>query len=508
VIAVLGLVGAMLAIIPATAGGSTTEDPPAGTGPVVTDASAATPALRWEACPEDVTVPPVLLGQVQCSKVPVPLDYSNPDGTRIDIMVSRIASTKPEKRRGVLMFNPGGPGGTGLDQPGFMVSKGLPASVMDAYDLIGMDTRGVGHSAAVSCGITADDEYWANIPPFAPDDAAVTRQAGIAKDVAVRCAANDKQGRLRHLTTANMARDLDRIRAALGEPKASFYGASYGSALGAAYTSMFPDSTDRVVLDSIVGDTHLDRDGLRRFALGMEQTFPDFAKWAAERHDSYGLGRTPQQVRKTYFSIAERLDRKPAADGVTGALFRAITFGSLYNPIQYGELARNWQRLSDAEGAAQAPAPPPVDPSAPNPADNALTVFLAVTCNAVQWPGDVETYRQAVAEDRKRLPLFGAASANILPCAFWPYDPAEPPVAVSHTGPRNVLILQNRHDPVTPLAGGTSLRDKFGERARLVTVNGSGHGVYVLGGNACALNVTTEYLVDGTMPTGDRTCRS
>ena len=227
---------------------------------------------------------------------------------------------------------------------------------------------------------------------------------------------------------------------------------------------MFPDTTDRIVLDSIVGDTHLDRDGLRRFALGMEQTFPDFAKWAAARHQSYGLGRTAQQVRKTYISIAEQLDRAPAPDGLTGALFRTVTFGALYNEIQYGNLARTWQTYLDT-----AEAPQTMAAATPNPADNALSVFLAVTCNDVEWPEDVETYRRDVAEDRERFPLFGAASANILPCAFWEYEPAEPPVAISDTGPRNVLILQNRHDPVTPLAGGKLLREKFGQRARLVS---------------------------------------
>ncbi|MGC5311484.1 alpha/beta hydrolase [Micromonospora zamorensis] len=486
----LGLAGALVAVIPAVAGESTAGKPAGG--------------LQWAACPKDVVVPPEVQARLQCAKVPVPLDYDDPDGTRIELMVSRVASTKPEKRRGVLMFNPGGPGGTGLDQPGFLIGKGLPASVMDAYDLIGMDTRGVGHSSKVSCGFTADDAYWANIPPYAADDAAVTRQAGIASDVAERCAKNDTDGRLRQLSTANMARDLDRIRAALGEKKASFYGASYGSALGAAYVSMFPETTDRIVLDSNVGDTHLDRDGLRRYALGMEQTFPDFARWAAARHDAYGLGRTPQQVRRTYLTIAERLDKTPSSDGITGAIFRQITFGSLYNEIQYANLARIWQSLLNP---GKTPAAPATAAAAPNPVDNALTVFLAVSCNDVEWPEAVDTYRQDVAEDRKRYPLFGAASANITPCAFWKYEPSEPPVAVSDKGPRNVLILQNRHDPVTPLAGGKLLREKFGQRARLVTANGSGHGVYVLGGNACALNITTSYLVDGTMPSRDRTCR-
>jgi TAP-like protein len=127
------------------------------------------------------------------------------------------------------------------------------------------------------------------------------------------------------------------------------------------------------------------------------------------------------------------------------------------------------------------------------PADNPWSVFLAVTCNDVEWPSDVRTYQRAVAEDRERYPLYGAASANIMPCAFWPYEPAEPPVAIDDEGPANVLVLQNRRDPVTPHRGGELLDEKFGDRSRLVSVDGSGHGVYVIGDNECALKRTEHH---------------
>jgi pimeloyl-ACP methyl ester carboxylesterase len=480
VVAVLGLVGALV-----------------GAPSVAAEQDAA--QVRWGACPEDVPLVPVPL---ECATVAVPLDHSAPDGTRIDLMISRLASTNPEKRRGVLLLNPGGPGGSGLTQPQLLFEQGVPASVLESYDLIGMDVRGVGHSAPVSCGFTGEQEYRANIPPYAVDDAAVVAQAGIARGVAEQCAANDPEGRLRHLSTANIARDLDRIRAALGEEKASFLGYSYGSGLGAAYASMFPGSTDRVVLDSNIGDTHLDHEGMRRYGAGMEETFPDFARWAAARHDSYGLGRTPREVRRTYFALAERLDETPVS-GVDGSLFRLFTFVSLYAESSYATAAQNWQSLLAGEAPRSAGL---AAAGTPSPNDNAFTVFLAVTCNDVEWPEDVRTYRRAVAEDRERYPLFGASAANVTPCAFWPAPP-EPPVAVDDDGPANVLVLQNQRDPVTPLRGGELIDEKFGDRSRLVRVDGSGHGVYVLGRNPCALNVTTRFLVDGELPKRDLTCK-
>lgn len=539
VLAVLGLAGA-LAIPAVTAGaGAATASTASSTESVTEPVSEfATGQVEWGECPADVVAdaaPEVLT----CTTVSVPLDYAEPDGERIDLMLSRLASSDPSARRGVLLLNPGGPGGSGLTQPALMASQGMPDSVLAAYDLIGMDTRGVGHSTRVDCLFPVTGGYAGNVPPYAVDDAAVVERAGIVEEAAAQCARAEGNDGIYHVSTANMARDLDSIRAALGEEKASFLGYSYGTALGAAYVSMFPETVDRVVLDSNVGDTHLDQAGLRRFAQGMEQTFPDFARWAAERHPAYELGRTPAQVRATYFETAERLDANPVA-GVDGALFRQVVFGGLYSERSYGRTAQLWQWLRNGDGTqarnllesedlvgvppgfgapagvvgtvgALGTAGPARTAGATNddvtPLSNALSVFLATTCNDVEWPEDVDTYRTAVAEDRKKFPLFGAASANILPCAYWP-EPTEPPVRISEEGPSNVLILQNRHDPVTPLAGGRLLDEKFGDRSRLVTVDGSGHGVYVLGGNACALNVTTTYLVDGELPARDRSCRA
>ncbi|MFF0228448.1 alpha/beta hydrolase [Streptomyces sp. NPDC004629] len=465
--------------------------------------------VKWGACPDDVTAEAPTL---QCGTVTVPLDYDDPDGTQIDLMVSRLASENPRKRRGVLLLNPGGPGGSALTMPAGLADLGIPSKVLDTYDLIGMDTRGFGHSAPIDCKFTVGQDYIGNVPPYAVDNAAVVKQAEIAKGVAEQCAANDADGRMAHITTADTARDLDRIRAALGEEKASYYGLSYGSALGAAYASMFPDTTDRVLIDSNLGDTALDRAGIRRYALGMEETFPDFAKWTAARHTAYGLGRTPQEVRKMYFTLAEQLDKKPVF-GIDGRLFRLTTFGGLYAERTYGRTAQLWESIKDADETAVKrlmAATPGAQTAAGEVASysNSWSVFLTVTCNDVEWPTDVRAYQRSVAADREKYPLFGAAAANILPCAFWTLGPSEPQVKINDDGPTNILIMQNRHDPVTPLRGGQLFRKKFTDRSRLVTADGSGHGVYVYGGNACALNVGTAWLVDGVMPEKDVKCRA
>lgn len=506
----------------------------AGAGlPAVADdrpatAQAPVPApAEWGECPADVVVE-ALPYELDCATVQVPLDYARPDGEQIDLMISRMASTDPERRRGILLLNPGGPSGSGLTLSTLLASKGLPKSVRDAYDLIAMDTRGIGHSTAAHCGFTADTPHFGNLPPFAVDEAAVDAQAEIVEGVARTCASSPDADLLRQLNTPNIARDLDQVRAALGEEKASYLGYSYGSGLGATYDAMFPERADRVVLDSNIGDTHLSQDVIRLFGPGMEETFPDFARWAAERHGSYGLGRTPARVRATFFELAERLDERPLA-GVDGVIFRMGTFGYLYSPGQYPRIAELWEAVLEDDGAAVAgrlgpdvPARTVMDGAAgaaagsadladdtdePWAFDNALTVFLAVSCNDSDWAEDVQHYKDTVAADRAAYPMFGAAGANITPCASWPYEPVEQ-AEISREGKRNILIVQNERDPATPLRGGRLAREAFGDRSRLVTVDNSGHGAYVLHDNACALEVTTTFLVQGTLPKRDVSCRA
>ncbi len=469
-------------------GGALAAAPSAGAAQRSGPASRST----WAACPADIAA---ASPSIRCTTVPVPVDYRKPAGPTIDLTISRIASENPQKRRGVLLLNPGGPGVAGLDMPAQLVNRGIPASVLDTYDLIGMDTRGVGRSAPVDCKFTVEQSYPGNVPPWAKDAATVAADARAAESVAGQCAANDTDGLMAHISTANTARDLDRIRTALGEKKASFFGLSYGSALGAAYASMYPATTDRVIIDSNLGDTALTRAALRRFGLGAEHAFPGFTRWAAQRHSAYGLGRTPKEVRDTYFAIGERLDREPIP-GLDGRVFRQFTFLGLYNNTTYAVLAQLWQSLKASDEAA-AQRLMTARGSLPLPSSNAFSAFLAVTCNDTEWAGDVAAYQRSVAEDRERYPVFGAASGNINACAFWPLGPSEPPVKFNDRGPANILIMQNRRDAATPLLGGQIYRKKFAQRSRLVTVDDNRHGVYVYGGNACALNVGTAWLVDG-----------
>jgi pimeloyl-ACP methyl ester carboxylesterase len=483
----MGIAGLMVSLLPTTS------------------VNAADPVVEWQPCPEGTATGPYA-PLLQCATVSVPLNYEDPAGRQIDIAISRLPSTNPAERRGVLLTNPGGPGGPGLSLPADLAAIGMPVSVLDRYDIIGMDPRGIGRSTPFSCGFTTEQGINTNVPPYAENNADVVARATVAQAIAEQCAEHDTAGTMRYLTTANTARDMDRIRVALGEQKISYFGVSYGTVLGSAYVSLFPERTDRIVLDSNVGDTALDSEGFRRFGLGAEQRFPDFAKYAAARSDTYGIGRTPAEVRRNFFALVERLNRAPI-EGVDGAFFRLQVFGALYSDQTFPLLAQFWQALdrADAPAVRKLLLKQQRNLADPSPLDNILSAQLAVVCGDAEWPRDVATYQRNTARDRRTFPIFGGAAANITPCAYWP-EPLEPKVEISDDGPSNILLVQNLRDPATPHLGGVLFRQKFGDRARLVSIDQGGHGAYLFDDNPCGLNTTTRFLVDGKRPATDKFC--
>jgi pimeloyl-ACP methyl ester carboxylesterase len=466
-------------------------------------ASSAQPSssIRWEKCPADISAVPIPEG-MQCGTLKVPLDYRDPDGRTIDLAVSRLPSKKPEKRRGVLLTNPGGPS-EGQSYPAFLVATGLPQSVLDSYDVIGFDPRGIGRSTPVTCALTEAQLGSGSIPPYARNASDVTKHAAEVQQVAEQCAQSRSAWMLPHVSTANTARDMDRIRAALGESTISYAGASWGTHLGAVYTTLFPQRSDRIVLDSNLGPGGWDYASDRLWSRGVEDRFPDFATFAAANHREYGLGRTPAQVRAKYFELAERLEKKPipTPDGpFDHVAFRLVTFGLLYGPTQLPLLAG----ILRAVDANQPPPPLPGGGSVTD-AENLISGRYYMICNDSRWPTSVATYQRNVAVDRIRYPLFGAAGANITPCAFWP-KPVEQPVRITDRGPSNVLLVQNLRDPATPLAGARQLRQALGDRATMVTADQGGHGLYPLGRNQCAKHAVTTYLTTGERPEHDYHC--
>ncbi|MGJ5894829.1 alpha/beta hydrolase [Streptomyces niveiscabiei] len=445
-------------------------------------ASAAEP-LRFGPCPDSVSAPPAP-DRVECGHLTVPLDHRRPDGPRIDIAVSRVpASGPPAERRGILLVNPGGPGGSGLPYAVTKRAK-LPESVRRAYDVIGFDPRGVGDSAAADCG--AMGGLFTTPAPDLEGRAYLASLKALADD----CARNA----LPYLSTEETAYDMDAIRSALGEPVTNFLGVSYGSYLGAAYTALFPARTGRMVLDSVVGpgDWH-DFDVLQARALLRQRE--TFFGWAAAHDERFGLGDTADVVRRAYLRAREGFQEYGPAS-FDRVVYRALGRTERWAPLADG--LRAFLR-DGSTGGLRLPAPFDSPASRTYEAANRI-----VKCA----DGPAPTPARILAD---RHHLHRLAPAPVLTgleaaaCAYWHHRPAHRTPLGSPDAPP-LLLVASAHDPVTPAEGAHALR-RLLPGSRIVTLDDDySHGVFASRGNACVDEAVAAYLLDGDVPPADVRC--
>lgn len=493
----------LLALSLATVAATVTAAAPAARAGTPGTPGTTGPALTWRPCAE----PGGLTGQ-ECAQLPVPLDYRDPDGPQLSLAVTRVRSDRPAARRGTLLVIPGGPGESGVRR---LAAKGpaLRKAMAGTYDLVSFDPRGVGGSSRADCGLDAADRHLVTLRSWPGPDGGIDGNVARSRRIAEACQRHGGAV-LRSFTTRNETRDIDRLRQALGEEKLSAWASSYGTYVGAVYAQKYPRHTDRWVLDSN-GDpnpSRVARGWLANISVGAEDRFPDFAAWAADparEREGLRLARRPEDVRPLFLALAAKLDREPresTTPGVplTGNRLRQALQSALLSDGLFAELARLVQQAQD-------PAAEPVLPDAvagPLP-DQDATTFMAAVCNDVRWPASVPAHRRAVTADRARHPLTAGMPVNITPCGFWK-APEEPPTRITADGPSNILMVQNRRDPYTPYFGALKMRRALGDRARLLTLDHGGHGVYLGNGTACGDRTVTAFLTTGRRPQTDTHC--
>ncbi|WP_458087555.1 alpha/beta hydrolase [Streptomyces malaysiensis] len=491
--AALALATAATASLLGVASADATPGPPAD--PTAT-------ALDWGPCPGTGLDP-----RQECAAVKVPQDYRDPGGKRISLAVSRIPSERPRARRGTLLLIPGGPGSPGLDRP-TTLGKRLPKPVRDAYDIVSFDPRGMGRSTHTGCDLDAADLSLLASRPWPAPGGDITTNIATGRRMADTCARNGGE-LLRTISTVNEARDIDSVRRALGERKLSAWGVSYGTYVGSVYAQLFPEHTDRWVLDSNddPDPERVERGWLANYAVGVEDTFPDFAAWASDPDSPVRLARTPDGVRARVLDLAARLDAKPLPwpganpPELNGNALRQSVLNALYSRDDFEGLARLIVDADAGRAPGEAPSEPPQD---------AMAVSLATICNDVEWPTSLPDYARDVAASRKSHPLTAGMPVNVTPCSFWHDKPRDKPVRITDQGPSNVLLVQNKRDVATPYSGALNLRRAYGDRARMVSVDAMGHGAaYVENdGSACADRKVTDFLLTGERPERDVLCRS
>ncbi|MFI9046971.1 alpha/beta hydrolase [Streptomyces sp. NPDC053427] len=460
-------------------------------------AAAPPPALRFAACPDSVPAPPAP-ERVECARLSVPLDWNRPHGPRIQLAVSRVrASGAPAERRGALLVNPGGPGGSGLPYAVTKRAK-LPASVRRSYDVIGFDPRGIGRSAPVDCGNMGGLFAAPGADPVPVGDAAELTYLTSLRGMADDCAAGAKDV-LPYLSTGQTVRDMDAIRLALGERKTNFLGVSYGTYLGAAYAARFPQRTGRMVLDSVVGPWNwYDFDVVQSRALLRQRD--RFFAWAADHDDRFRLGGGANEVRRAYLRMRKGLSARPV-NGFGPSEFDRAVYRALGRTERWTGLADGLRAYLD-DGAVGGLRPA----SAFDGQDsrNYEAANRLVKCA----DGPAPSPRRIVADIRRTRsldpqPVLTGMEAST--CTYWQDGPAHRTPLGSPDAPP-VLLVASAHDPVTPIEGARQLQ-RLLPGSRLVTLdNDYSHGVFASRGNACVDDAAAGYLVDGRAPEADVRC--
>jgi pimeloyl-ACP methyl ester carboxylesterase len=451
----------------------------------------------WSPCTEET------LSGLECATLEVPLDHAAPLGAHITLALSRVRHTGTTGYQGVLLVNPGGPGGAGRDFA-LRIANHLPADLRAAYDVVGFDPRGVGRSSpALSC----DAGYFKPVRPEYVPRTPSAESAWLKRSAAYAAACGRKYASLLpHMATVDTARDMDAIRAALGEKQINYYGASYGTYLGAVYATLFPDRVRRMVLDSNVRpggvwyDDNLDQD--RAFEGNVDALFAWIAKYDAVYH----LGTTQRAVRDFYYATREKLTAAPLS-GVVGG----DELDDSYLIAGYIDLGAYWSTLASALARYKAgDAAPLVDVYnrfGATTEDNGYAVYNAVQCTDAQWPQNWTRWRQ----DNGRLYAAGfrfetwANAWYNAPCAFWPAR-AGRPVDVGRTqGLPPVLLFQATNDGATPYAGGAEMNRRLAGSRLVIEDGGRTHGV-VQRGNACVDDKFNAFLATGALPANQSHC--
>lgn len=445
----------------------------------------------------------------ECTTIQVPLDYAKPSGERIGLSVIRKPAKRRSRRIGSLVTNPGGPGGSGVE---FLrqAATAFGAELQARFDLVGFDPRGVGGSAPVEC--LSDDELDDFVgTDTSPDDRSeIDELVAEGKEFAAGCQEHYRE-RLPHVGTLNAARDMDVLRAALGDRKLTYYGASYGTYLGAFYAEQFPKNVRALVLDGAVDPSLSSAEILIEQAQGFETALRAFATDCAQGQGC-PLGDDADEVIDTIAALQRRVDRKPLKNGTDDRIITDswTTMGiaaALY-------VKQNWPMLrlglikaiEDGEGDTLLYLADQLIDRDRDGYSNQTEANMAVNCIDKPSPPDAAAYQKEVDKAAKVAPNFGPfVMWGGLPCVYWPVKPETEPKALAAQGAAPIVVVGTTRDPATPYKWAQKMASQL-DSGVLLTLNGDGHTAY-LQGNSCIMAATDNYLIELTAPKEGTVCR-
>jgi pimeloyl-ACP methyl ester carboxylesterase len=449
----------------------------------------AASTIEWGRCAD----PSLRAEGARCAMLAVPLDYDDPTGPTIRIALSRVRHTVPDASyQGVMLVNPGGPGGSGLWWAA--LGQYVPDGAGDAYDWIGFDPRGVGASRpAISCN---PNYFHGDRPPYVPttqklEDKWLARTEGYA----AACGESAAE-LLPHMTTVDAVMDMESIRVALGVEQINYFGFSYGTYLGQVYATLYPGQIRRAVFDGTVDPTNVWYEANLLQDIGFDRNIRIWFAWLAEHRDVFRVGRTENAVARRFFGAQEALKEDPAGGVVGPAEWNdAFLYAAYYQSVWtwLGKVFSGWvneQRVNRLIGAYEW-ADGPGD-------DNGYAVYSAVQCTDTQWPQDWETWETDNWAVHEQAPFatWNNAWYNA-PCLFWPAPAGTATTVVGDETP--VLMISETLDAATPYEGSLTVRSVFPNAVLIAEPGGITHAGSLYG-NACVDDPIAAFLATGELP--------
>jgi pimeloyl-ACP methyl ester carboxylesterase len=440
---------------------------------------APAPRLVLSPCAKQVVGSPDPELSYSCGTLAVPVDPARPNGPTLPMFVLRERLVGQTDRLGSLVINPGGPGGSGVE---YALPSGLRREVLQRYDLVTFDPRGVGRSDPVRC-VPATPVH-----PRGPDtraDGGFSAALADATRVANACYA--KYGdRLAVYNTTAVAHDMELLRQALGEPKLTYLGYSYGTFLGAVYATLYPDRVRAMVLDGAVDPNAGELSNQEDQARGFEDAYDRFAADCLRRHCP--LGRDPRAF----------LIHLLAKDKVSLGTVTSLLYSKKFWPQLEQTLAFEGHSDIVAPSALQNMLGDPVDSY-----DNFEDAYRTIRCVDRRDRVTEAQARSALTDWALKYPLFGKREAlSLLECLAWKAPQKPPPAVHAPTTAAPILVVGTRHDPASPYAWAQRMQATLGN-ATLLTWDSDGHTAYLQ--NRCITDAVDDFLIHGTVPK-DRTC--
>ncbi|MFI0419591.1 alpha/beta hydrolase [Spongiactinospora sp. 9N601] len=438
----------------------------------------------------------------QCAKVRVPLDYDDPDGRQITLAVNRLPELPGGERIGSLILNPGGPGGSGVDSAR---STGpiFDRQVRKRFDVVGFDPRGVGESTPVRCLDPAD---------FARRQSPISVGDDEKKTVAMWRTLAGECGRtsgwlLPHVGTDNVARDMDVLRAVLGDRRLNYLGWSYGTELGAAYADLFPAKVRVAVLDSAVDPAAEPMELAAAQAKSLEVALRAFTEDCLSRDDCPFRSRTPEPTAQEIAALVEAAEAAPLNGRVDGELVLTGIAAGLYAKQLWPVLRKALgAAFREKDGELLAELGEGLMGRRPDGTwSNQMVAGLAIRC--ADWPRTTRQAAEAAARQTRDFRTFGRdLGLAWVQCRSWPVPPPKELRPIPHAkGSAPILVIGTLRDPATPYSWSVALTGHL-DNARLLTYDGDGHGVYLLAGSNCVDDAVDRYLIHGELPRENSHC--